>query len=121
MREEGGILKCDWMEEWTTDAIVERELRYRLFVPDEYREIQNILAWLYSISDHRISPATPPWSWEYGQPLTGFIGIGQFNETREEGWILKCDWIEEWTNHAMERVGFGTGFCSQMGTPVLKR
>ncbi|GIY83303.1 hypothetical protein CDAR_445781 [Caerostris darwini] len=63
----------------------------------------NILAWLYSISGNGNPPVTPLCSWEYGEPLSEFIIVGQFYEMREEGWNLKCDWIEEWTTDAMER------------------
>ncbi|GIY97258.1 hypothetical protein CEXT_7661 [Caerostris extrusa] len=137
MREEGWILKCNWMEEWATDVIAERDLWYRLVfqmgkprgsIPfrhgispvtnslvlgiwrvtvriywrwtvlrDEItRVILNILERLYSISATE-SPQRLLWSWEYGEPMSEFIGVGQFDEMSGEGWILKCDWIEEWT------------------------
>ncbi|GIX69359.1 hypothetical protein CEXT_553471 [Caerostris extrusa] len=41
------------------------------------------------------------------------------NEGR--GWILKCDWKEKWTTDAMAERELRTGFCLQMGKPVLKR
>ncbi|GIY83307.1 hypothetical protein CDAR_445801 [Caerostris darwini] len=47
------------------------------------------------VGSHGITPVTPLWFWECGEPLSEFIEVGQFYETREEGWILKCDWIED--------------------------
>ncbi|GIX69353.1 hypothetical protein CEXT_553451 [Caerostris extrusa] len=169
MREEGWILKCDWMEEWTTDAIAERELRYRLCfqmgkpntnkslkltarIPDSYtsvipadrkppdlhqRPIQITNLWSTGAKQEfrhksRLEhPSNPEhfraalFHFGHGIPqrllsglgnmesqMSEFIGVGQFYEMSGEGWILKCDRIEEWTTDVIvEKESFGTGFC----------
>ncbi|GIY83305.1 hypothetical protein CDAR_445791 [Caerostris darwini] len=127
-------MKCDWIEEWANDVMVERVgfgtgfcskwVNQSSSVNSRLRIITNNDIWLSLFKSSRsrgISPVTALWSWEYGEPQSEFIGLGQFYEMREEGWILKGDWIEEWTTVDIAERELRCRLLFQMGKPVLKR